>query len=422
MLRTHTCGELRTDHADQTVTLCGWVDKYRDHAGIVFIDLRDRYGKTQLKFDLADSSDIQQLARTLRYEDVIQATGKVVKRPDGLSNPKLATGEVELLVSQLTLLNKSKTPPFEPEGRVGPERRNSPDAPLHRPAAGPRSAESDSAAPAHDGRPRLLRPAGVPRDRDPDARQEHAGRGSRLPASRAASHEGQFYALPQSPQLYKQLLMVGGMDRYFQIARCFRDEDLRADRQPEFTQIDVEMAFVERDDILSAIDGLVAEMASTASQREDRTAAQAADHHECMEKYGSDKPDLRFGLPIVDIAEIAAECDFGVFKQTIAAGNRVRGINAKEPAEKYSRKMLDVDMKNLVADYGAKGLAYFKVVGGKLESSIAKFFTEDQQRAIVQKFEGKTETCLLFVADTSKVSSARAGGDAEQARPRTQSL
>ncbi len=405
VLRTHTCGELRPTHADQTVTLCGWVDKYRDHAGIVFIDLRDRYGKTQAKFDLADSSDIQQLARGLRYEDVIQVTGKVVKRPEGLSNPKLATGDIEILVSQLTLLNKSKTPPFEPEGQSVP---NEEIRLTHRYIDLRRPSIQQNLILRH----RLTMAVREYFDKLGFLEIETPMLGKSTPEGArdylvpSRVHEGQFYALPQSPQLYKQLLMVGGMDRYFQIARCFRDEDLRADRQPEFTQIDVEMAFVERDDILNTIDGLVAEMTLQLRGEKVELPLKRLTHHECMEKYGSDKPDLRFGLQIVDIAEIAAECEFGVFKQTIAAGNRVRGINAKGAADKYSRKMLDVDMKNLVADYGAKGLAYFKVAGGKLESSIAKFFTEEQQRAIVQKFEGEDGDLLLFVADTSKVSSA----------------
>ena len=405
MLRTHTCGELRPFHTDQTVTICGWVDKYRDHAGIVFIDLRDRYGKTQIKFDLADSSEIQQLARSLRYEDVVQVTGKVVKRPEGLSNPKLATGEIEVLVAEFKLLNKSKTPPFEPEGQSVP---NEEIRLTHRYIDLRRPSIQQNLILRHQltmaVRKYFDRLGFLEIETPMLGKSTPEGARDYLVPSRV--HEGQFYALPQSPQLYKQLLMVGGLDRYFQIARCFRDEDLRADRQPEFTQIDVEMSFVEREDILNTIDGLVAEMAMQLRNEKVELPLKRLTYRECMENYGSDKPDLRFGLPIVDIGEIAAECEFGVFKQTIAAGNRVRGINAKGAADKYSRKMLDVDMKNLVAEYGAKGLAYFKVAGGKLESSIAKFFTEDQQRAIVKKFEGEDGDLLLFVADTFKVSSA----------------
>jgi aspartyl-tRNA synthetase len=405
VLRTHTCGELRLFHVNETATLCGWVDKYRDHAGIVFIDLRDRYGKTQIKFDLADSSDIQQLARSLRYEDVVQVTGKVVARPEGLANPKLETGSTELLVSKLTLLNKSKTPPFEPEGQSVP---NEEIRLAHRYIDLRRPVIQQNLILRHKltmaVRQYFDRLGFLEIETPMLGKSTPEGARDYLVPSRV--HEGHFYALPQSPQIYKQLLMVGGFDRYFQIARCFRDEDLRADRQPEFTQIDMEMAFVEREDILSTIDGLVGEMMSHLRNEKITLPLKRYTHAEVMEKYGSDKPDLRFGLPIVDIGEIAGTCGFGVFQQTIAAGNRVRGINAKGAAEKYSRKMLDVDMKNLVGEYGAKGLAYVKVAGGKLESSIAKFFTDEQQQAIIQKMEGEEGDLLLFVADTTKISSA----------------
>ncbi len=367
MLRTRTCGELRTSHVGETATLCGWVDKYRDHAGIVFIDLRDRYGKTQIKCDLADSTDIQELARALRYEDVIQVTGEVVIRPEGLANPKLDTGSVELLCRELKLLNKSKTPPFEPDGQSVPNE----DIRLkHRYIDLRRPAIQQNIILRH----KLTK---VVRDYFDKldfleietpmlGRSTPEGARDYLVPSRV--HEGTFYALPQSPQLYKQLLMVAGFDRYMQIARCFRDEDLRADRQPEFTQIDVEMAFVERDDILEVIDGLVAEMIQAVRHEKFPLPLRRFTHAECLENYGSDKPDMRFGMQLVDIGDIAKVCEFGVFKSTIEAGNRVRGINVKGGADKYSRRILDVEMKALVAEYGAKGLAYFKVTGGKLDS------------------------------------------------------
>ncbi len=405
MLRTRTCGELRTSHVGETATLCGWVDKYRDHAGIVFIDLRDRYGKTQIKCDLADSTDIQELARALRYEDVIQVTGEVVARPAGLENPKLETGTVEVLCRDLKLLNKSKTPPFEPDGQSVPNE----DIRLkHRYIDLRRPAIQQNIILRH----KLTK---VVRDYFDklgflDIETPMLGRstpeGARDYLVPSRVHEGTFYALPQSPQLYKQLLMVAGFDRYMQIARCFRDEDLRADRQPEFTQIDVEMAFVERDDILEVIDGLVAEMILAVRNEKFPLPLRRFTHAECLENYGSDKPDMRFGMQLIDIGDIAKVCEFGVFKQTIEAGNRVRGINVKGGADKYSRRILDVEMKALVADYGAKGLAYFKVTGGKLDSSIAKFFNDEQQQAIIAKMGGEEGDLLLYVADTFKVSSA----------------
>ena len=405
MLRTHTCGELGRAHAGQTVTLCGWVDKYRDHRGIVFIDLRDRYGKTQIKFNLADDSDIQKTAWDLRYEDVVQVSGEVVERPADMLNPKLATGEIEVRAKDLVVLNKSKTPPFEPEGQTLPNeelRLKYRFIDLRRPeltrAMVMRHKLTKATRDYFDTLGFLEVETPVLGRSTPEGARDY------LVPSRV--HPGSFYALPQSPQLYKQLLMVGGLDRYVQLARCFRDEDLRADRQPEFTQIDVEMAFITREDLLQVIDGLVAAMMKAMRGTEMPLPLPRYSYHDVMERFGTDKPDLRFGLELVDIKEIAESCEFGVFKSTIANGGRVRGINAKGAADKYSRRILDNDMKNLVAEYGAKGLAYFKVSGGKLDSSIAKFFNEEQQTAIVSKLQGEDGDLLLFVADTDKVTSA----------------
>jgi aspartyl-tRNA synthetase len=405
VLRTHTCGELRQGHAGQTVTLCGWVDKYRDHRGIVFIDLRDRYGKTQIKFNLADDSDIQQTAWQLRYEDVVQVTGEVVARPADMANPKLPTGEIEVRAKDLTVLNKSKTPPFEPEGQSLPNeelRLKYRFIDLRRPelqrAMILRHKLTKAVRDYFDAHGFLEIETPVLGRSTPEGARDY------LVPSRV--HEGAFYALPQSPQLYKQLLMVAGYDRYVQIARCFRDEDLRADRQPEFTQIDVEMAFITREDLIEVIDGLVAAMVKSGRGTDHPLPLPRFTYHDVLERYGSDKPDLRFGMEIVDIGDVAKDCGFGVFQSTIAAGGRVRGLNAKGAAEKYSRRILDTDLKNLVADYGAKGIAYFKVTAGKLDSSIAKFFNEEQQAAVIRKMRGEDGDLLLFVADSSKVTSA----------------
>ncbi len=403
MLRTHTCGELGTDHAGQKVTLCGWVDKYRDHAGIVFIDLRDRYGKTQVKFNLADGSDTQATARHLRYEDVIQVVGEVVARPSDMINPKMATGTIEVRVQELTVLNKSKTPPFEPGGESLPNE----ELRLRYRYIDLRRKELQENM--------ILRHRLTKTVRDYfdelgflDVETPILGRstpeGARDYLVPSRVHEGCFYALPQSPQLFKQILMVAGYDRYMQIARCFRDEDLRADRQPEFTQIDLEMAFVTLDDIVSVVDGLCARMHQELRGTPLPLPLPRHTHADVMRKYGSDKPDLRFGLEIQDISDVAEVCEFGVFKSTVAGGGKVRGLCAPQGAEKYSRRILDNDFKNLVGEYGAKGLAYFKVVGGLLESSIAKFFNEEQQRAIVQRFSANDGDLLLFVADSWKVT------------------
>ena len=405
MLRTKTCGELNASNVGQTVTLAGWVDKYRDHGGVVFIDLRDRYGITQISFKLDASSNLQELAQSLRYEDVLQVTGEVISRGEGNINPKLSTGEIELVAKSAQLLNKSRTPPFEPRGETLPNeelRLQYRYIDLRRPAL---------------QRNMILRHKLTKAVRDYFDRLQFLeietpilGRstpeGARDYLVPSRVHEGQFYALPQSPQLFKQILMVAGYDRYFQIARCFRDEDLRADRQPEFTQIDVEMAFVELEDILTTIDGLVAAMVESVRGTPQPTPLPRHTHAEVMEKYGTDKPDLRFGLPIYNISDLVADSDFGVFKNTVAAGNFVRGLCIKGAAEKYSRRILDNDLKNLVGTYGAKGLAYFKVTDGKLDSSIAKFFNEAQQAAIISRMEAENGDLLVFVADSWKVSCA----------------
>lgn len=407
MLRTHTAGELRLSHVGQTVELCGWVDKYRDHAGIVFIDLRDRYGKTQIKFDLADNSEIQKQARGLRYEDVIKVTGEVIARPEGLSNAKLDTGAVEVRAISLEVLNKSLTPPFVLDGDLPNEELR-----LKHRFVDLRRAELQKAMILRHRLTKTVRDYfdqhGFLEIETPMlGRSTPEGARDYLVPSRV--HEGCFYALPQSPQIYKQILMVAGYDRYFQIARCFRDEDLRADRQPEFTQIDVEMSFVEMNDILSTIDGLVSTVFESIRGVKLPTPLPRYSYRDMMDKYGSDKPDLRFGMPIIDISEIAKTSEFGVFKETVAGGGFIRGLTIKGGAEKYSRKMLDQDLKAFVADFKAKGLAYFKVAGGKLESSIAKFFTEEQHQAIIQKMEAEEGDLLVYVADKYPICCAALG-------------
>ncbi len=407
MLRTHTAGELRKSHVGQTVELCGWVDKYRDHAGIVFIDLRDRYGKTQIKFDLSDHSEIQKQARGLRYEDVIKVTGEVIARPDGLANSKLDTGEIEVRATSLEVLNKSLTPPFVLDGDLPNEELR-----LKHRFVDLRRAELQKAMILRHRLTKTVRD-----DFDGNGfleietpmlgRSTPEGARDYLVPSRV--HEGCFYALPQSPQIYKQILMVAGYDRYFQIARCFRDEDLRADRQPEFTQIDVEMSFVEMNDILTTIDGLVSTVFEKLRGVKLPTPLPRYSYREVMDKYGSDKPDLRFGMPIVDISDIAKESSFGVFKDTVAGGGFIRGLTIKGGADKYSRKMLDQDLKGFVADFKAKGLAYFKVTDGKLDSSIAKFFDEAQQKAIIEKMEAENGDLLVYVADKYSVCCAALG-------------
>ncbi|QDT46055.1 Aspartate--tRNA ligase [Symmachiella dynata] len=403
MLRTHTCGDLRAADAEKTVTLCGWVDTWRDFGGLVFLDLRDRYGITQITVNPEHDAEMHKLARTLRNEDVIQVTGVVAIRPDDMVNPKLVTGEIDLKARELTLLNRSKTPPFEP-GTTDPP-----------------GEEHRLKYRFIDLRRKQLQDAMIMRHRFTklvrDYFDEHGfldietpilGRsspeGARDYLVPSRVHPGCFYALPQSPQIYKQILMVAGFDRYMQIARCFRDEDLRADRQPEFTQIDIEMSFVTRDDILELVDGLIRYMMKNLRDVEVPEIPRL-DHADVMERYGNDKPDLRFGMELVDIGEIAGGCGFGVFQKTIESGGRVRGLTAPGAAEKYSRKKID-ELTAYVRDYRAKGLAFFRVQEGQLDSPIAKFFSADEQKAIIEKMNAQPGDLLFFVADKAEVTSA----------------
>lgn len=398
-MRTHTCGELTTQHIGQEVTLCGWVDSYRDHGGGIFIDLRDRYGKSQIVFDPDCGQDTQDLARSLRSEFVISVTGKVAPRPEGTVNAKLSTGEIEVRPSKLVVLNKSQTPPFQPGGMELPNedlrlkyryldlRRGDMQAAMqlrHRITLGMRKYFDE-----HNfidiETPMLGRST-------PEGARDY------LVPSRV--HNGSFYALPQSPQLYKQILMIAGYDRYVQVARCFRDEDLRADRQPEFTQLDLEMSFVGVDDIIGLIDGLVARLAKDILGIEVQLPLARMTYDEAMERFGHDAPDLRFGLEIVDLTDVAKACDFRVFRAAADEGGRVRGINAKGGAASYSRKGIDELTNFIVQDFGAKGLAWFKVEeGGTLASPIAKNFSPELLAQISARMQAEPGDLLVFVAD-----------------------
>ena len=403
MLRSHTCGELRSDDIGQTVTLGGWVQNYRDHRGLVFIDLRDRYGITQIVFNLSHDEQMQEVARALRSEDVIQVEGEVISRSENV-NPKLATGEIEIKSTGLVVFSKSKTPPFEPTTAELPNeelrlkyrfldlRRDELQKNLVL-----RHKMTKAARDFFDQNDFLEIETPMLGRSTPEGARDY------LVPSRV--HPGSFYALPQSPQIYKQILMIAGYDRYVQMARCFRDEDLRADRQPEFTQVDVEMAFVQRDDILEIIDGLMAHLVKELRGEELALPLPRFTHAEVMERYGTDKPDLRFGMELVDIGEIAGACGFGVFKNTIESGGRVRGINARGAAETYSRKMID-ELTDYVSEYGAKGLAFFRVADGSLDSPIAKFLDDEHHQAIIESLSAEPGDLLFFVADSDSVTSS----------------
>jgi aspartyl-tRNA synthetase len=410
--RTHTCGELRDSHIGQTVTLNGWVNIQRTYPNQVFIDLRDRYGITQLVFD-ADNKELYSLGESFGREFVISVTGVVAARGDKAQNPKLATGKVEVQVKTARVLNECPTPPFEVT-EFGTELANEDLRLQYRYLDLRRKSLQDVLIMRH----RLCKTIR-------DYLDEHgflevetpllgksAPEGARDYLVPSRMYHGEFYALPQSPQLYKQLLMVGGFDKYFQIARCLRDEDLRADRQPEFTQLDLEMSYVEMDDIFRVIEGLSAEIFQRCLGLTVPTPFMRMPYKEAMLKYGSDKPDLRFGMEIVDIGAIAAKTEFKVFKDVLGKGGVVRGLNAKGAATKFSNSDLKPGGKlsEQVGVYGAKGLAWMKVEGDKLTGSIEKFFPADVQAELRTAMNAENGDVLLFVADTEEVTCNALGG------------
>ncbi|MBS0263148.1 MAG: aspartate--tRNA ligase [Planctomycetes bacterium] len=407
MLRTHTCGELRAEHVDQTVTVCGWVDSRRDHGGLVFIDLRDRYGKVQIVFDPSQGDDLHNLAGSVRNEYVLKVTGKVVRRAEKDVNPKIPTGEIDVRSNHLEVLNASRVVPFEP-GTLNPPNEELRLKYRFLDLRRPRLQE------LMVFRHRLTKLVRDYFDRHGFLEIETPMLGRSTPEGArdylvpSRVHPGCFYALPQSPQIYKQILMIAGYDRYMQIARCFRDEDLRADRQPEFTQVDIEMAFVDREDILQTVDGLVAFLMQEIRGVQHPLPLPRLTYAESMERFGSDKPDLRYGMELKDIGDIAANCGFGVFKNALASGGRVRGLNAVGAAAKYSRKQID-ELTVFVGDFKAKGLAFFRVTETGLDSPIAKFFGPEEQQAIIQRFDAKAGDLIFIVADQPKVTSAALG-------------
>ena len=410
MLRTHTCGQLRATQIDQIVTLCGWVDSTRDHSGAVFIDLRDRYGKTQVVASLDKGRELVDLASHLRSEDVIRATGRVARRPEGTVNQKLETGEIELRLTQLEVLNRSKTPPFTPGQQDLPAedlrlkyryldlRRNTMQQTLllrSRIIKGMRDyfAENDFI----DVETPIL------------GRSTPEGARDYLVPSRVS--RGRFYALPQSPQLYKQILMVAGYDRYVQVARCFRDEDLRADRQPEFTQLDLEMSFVTAEDVIGMIDGLVVRLAQEILGINLSLPLPRMTYDEAMQRFGHDAPDLRFGMELIDCTDLAGEAEFRVFRAAADAGEHVRGINAKGAAAEFSRKRIDELTEYIKHDFGAKGLLWFRVESdGKLWSPVSKNFSESLLEKLSQRMGAEPGDQLFFVADNWAVSCKALAG------------
>src|SRR5438034_4772893 len=401
--RTHTCGELRAQHAGQTVVLNGWVNTYRNQGAVMFIDLRDRYGKTQVIFE-ADKPELVKAAQDLRTEFCVAVKGKVEKRLAGKERADLATGAIEVKAEELVVFNRCPTPPFEVSEMPGVELANEDLRLQYR--------YLDLRRPSLQ-RVLSLRHTMIKAIRDHLSAQgfleietPFLGRstpeGARdyLVPSRVTP--GCWYALPQSPQIYKQLLMVSGYDKYFQIARCLRDEDLRADRQPEFTQLDLEMSFVEMDDVFAVIEGLTAEVFQKCLGVTVALPLPRLKYADAMLRYGTDKPDLRYGLEISEVSDLAAQTEFKVFQSAVADGGKVRGLNVKAGVAKFTRKMLD-DLTPFVQRYNAKGAAWIKVEAAKMTSPIEKFLPAPVQQALRQRFAAEPGDLLLLVADKEDV-------------------
>ena len=395
--RTHSCQALRPDHIGQTVKLAGWVNSRRDHGGVIFIDLRDRDGLTQVVFRPEEFPAIAEQSHALRGEDVIQVSGKVSARLSGTENAKLDTGSIELVASELTVLNKSDVPPFPlDDPKVNEDlrmeyryldlrtRHMQENLKLrHRIVKATRDF-LDEAGFLEIETPILSNPT-------PEGARDF------LVPSRLTP--GSFYALPQAPQQYKQLLQVAGLEKYFQIARCFRDEDLRADRQPEFTQIDIEASFIDDVEIQTLVEGMLARVFQKSKGVEIATPFPRITYLDAMNRFGSDKPDLRFGIELIDLADIFHASQFKVFRSIVDGNGTIKALNAKGAAEALSKEQLKKWEEWVKTEFGAKGLAYIRLKDGNWESPIVKFFSEEEKAALAERMQFEDGDVLFFGAD-----------------------
>jgi aspartyl-tRNA synthetase len=400
MKRTHSATDIGLEQVGEQVTLNGWVDARRDHGGLVFIDLRDRSGIIQVVFNPELSKESFHLAESVRGEYVVAVTGKVQARPQDTENPNLATGKVEIYAEQMEVLNTAKTTPFYIENGIDIDellRLRYRYLDLRRPEMKEnlllRHRVVKSIRDYLDERGFVEIETPILGRSTPEGARDY------LVPSRV--HPGEFFALPQSPQQYKQMLMVAGMEKYFQIARCFRDEDLRADRQPEFTQLDMEMSFVDEEDIIGLIEGMIPRLFKEGCQIDVPTPFPCISYDEAMLKYGSDQPDLRFDWEIVDITELVKDVDFKVFASAIAGGGVVRALNARTCGS-FTRKEID-DLGRMAIEFGAKGLAWINVTENELKSPITKFFSEEKMQTILEALEAKPGDLLLFGADQEDI-------------------
>ena len=407
MKPTHQCGELNLSNIDEEIVVAGWVQKRRDHGSLIFIDLRDSSGILQVVFNPEENQDAHHLAHELRNEFVIAARGRVTKRPEGTENPNLNTGEIEILTTELEILNRSETPPFVIED-AGPE--VSEEMKL-------RYRYLDLRRPSMQNNLRLrhkvclatrnlLDEEGFIEIETP-VLTKSTPEGARDFLVPSRLNPGTFFAMPQSPQLFKQLLMISGFGKYFQIVKCYRDEDLRADRQLEFTQIDIEMSFIDEEDIFKLTESLMARIFQEGLGITIETPLKRMTYAEAMERFGSDKPDERFGMELIDVSDIVAESEFKIFANTVAGGGQVKAIVAPGLAD-LSRKQID-NLTDYVKDFGAKGMVSFKILHDDVESPVKRFFSAELIKRMVDKTQAKAGDLMLLVGDKPEVVAESLG-------------
>ena len=402
MTERKKAGALRTDHVNETVILKGWVHRRRDLGELIFIDLRDQSGIVQIVFNPDYSKEALQIAETLRSEFVIEVKGKVIKRDPETVNPNLKTGEIEVTVSEVSILNKSKNLPF----LIHEAQDVSEDLRLKYRYIDLRREDMQRTFKIRHQITQSVRNflnENEFLEMETPILTKSTPEGARDYLVPSRVHPGEFYALPQSPQLFKQLLMMSGFERYYQIARCFRDEDLRADRQPEFTQIDIETAFLTSEDIIKLIEEMMKKLMKDVLDKDIHTPFERISYDDAMSRFGSDKPDTRFGMELIHVTDIVKNSDFKVFSGPATSGGKVCLLNVKGAADQFTRKDIDSGLTEFVKTYGAKGLAWIKVADGEMTGPIAKFFSEEEKTQIFERANVEDGDLLLFGADKAKV-------------------
>ncbi len=406
MKRTHSCIELGDSHIGQDVVLMGWVQHRRDHGGVIFVDLRDREGITQIVFDPSFSANVHEKAQEIRSEYVLGIKGKVSARPDDMINPRMSTGAIEVLVEELRIFSRAKTPAFQIEDRVDA----SETIRLQYRYLDLRRTQLKNNILARHKTTMTVRnylDAHGFVDIETPFLTKSTPEGARDYLVPSRVNQGDFYALPQSPQLFKQLLMVAGFDRYYQIVKCFRDEDLRADRQPEFTQIDMELSFVDEHQVMEISEGLIKAIFKKVLDLDFPEPFPSMTWAEAMDRFGLDRPDLRFGLELKNVSDIVANADFKVFASVVKNGGLVKAINAKGCAD-FTRKQID-ELTEFAAVYRAKGLAWIKIKEDQWQSPIAKFFSDDEKEALKKRLDLEPGDIVFFVADQPKITNEALG-------------